>query len=577
MFLMLSLGSPPPIRYLSVLPDTFLVEGTSPAALATIKVQDRVLEQGYVYSVIQTNPEASNEEQAYGAGFVEGYALGDALADHMENVLIDTFNGSFPHQFRSYATKNLEYIHTKTRGDDLSDFWLGVKAACDWLRGLTDGYARYATENGLPLYDIEDFFMYNAVGDWEDLEAILVPEEAKMTRHTRIELGQHHHCSGAIRLTPALDDAYFSHDTWTSFGSGFNRVMKSLQLHLSFGTSKHQRISFSSMPGLFSSVDDFYVQEVSDSSYTKSSNMAVLETTFHTFNESLYGEFLTTEGTVVLTWMRAQVANLLSHTADEWPKHFNQEESFTYNNAWIILDYAALRDVVVATQPSSSASTLTMNPKDLYMTRQDYIQKEDIVLLYINEVVPGHTKAYDVTANLLRDGYFFSINTPMDEELFVISGYADKNDPYWSFNESARYKIFTRELPKVTTLQDFKLLMRYNDYLHDEASNLDPGQSIASRYDLRDPHLCGRTGSLFGATDSKVTDSFLASRLAFEVIIGPARGKDSALPLFNFSVFDNLPRRGVPDVLPNVWSVFLPTTLSSFSNPSGPTPIPESE
>lgn len=324
------------------------------------------------------------------------------------------------------------------------------------------------------------------------------------------------------------------------------------------------------MPGLFSSVDDFYIQEVSDASNTKRSNLAVLETTFHTFNESLYDEFLTTEGTVVLTWMRAQVANLLSYTADEWPKHFNQEESFTYNNAWIILDYAALRTVVIETQPLSA----TTSPMDLYMARQEYIQRENIILLYINEVVPGHTKAYDVTENILRDGYFFSINTPMDEELFVISGYADKNDPYWSFNESARYKIFTRELPKVTTLQDFKLLMRYNDYLHDEASNFDPGQSIASRYDLRDPHLCGRTGSLFGATDSKVTDSFLAFRLGFEVIIGPTQGKNNALPLFNFSIFDNLPRRGVSDVLPNVWSVFLPTTLTSFSNVSDATRVP---
>lgn len=49
-------------------------------------------------------------------------------------------------------------------------------------------------------------------------------------------------------------------------------------------------------------MDDFYITHNVHNS--KVSNMAILETTFHTFNESLYDEFLDPDGECVLTWMR---------------------------------------------------------------------------------------------------------------------------------------------------------------------------------------------------------------------------------------------------------------------------------
>lgn len=51
-------------------------------------------------------------------------------------------------------------------------------------------------------------------------------------------------------------------------------------------------------------------------------NMAVLETTFHTFNTSLYDEWLDKDGKAVLMWTRVQLANMQAINASEWNKTF---------------------------------------------------------------------------------------------------------------------------------------------------------------------------------------------------------------------------------------------------------------
>lgn len=556
LILLSSTLSAPRVEYHSITRENRIIPGVDPKAAASIKLQDRKHEFGYTYIVIKTNPDIPDYEQAYAAGYLEGYTMGAEIYHLMNNVLEDSFEGAFPVEFYNYARKNLAYIDQQV-SINTSAFWHAVNlTAGNWLKGLTNGYTKYANEQKIRPYTIEEFFMYNSVGDWEDLEAILIVEpesREKMLqrRRERIDLGQHHHCSAAVRMAPDLSDVFFSHDTWTSFGTGFNRAMKHYHFHWDLGESQHQKISFSSMPGYFSSIDDFYIQSVTSASGRKS-NIATLETTYHTFNTSLYDEFLRTDGSAVLTWMRSQIANMMSFSADQWAEVFNNENSYTYNNMWVSLDYGLFSLL------SAGMINLTVEEK------KDHLLRYDKPLLYINEVVPGHIKAYDVTHMLVNDGYFFSINTPMDEELFVISGYAAKNDPYWSFNESSRYKIFTRELPKVDNFEDFKLLMRYNDYMNDEASNKDPGQSIASRYDLRDPSLCGRSPSIFGCTDSKATDLKLATQLAFDVVIGPTRGRDGVLPLFNFSQHPGIPRHGVPDTLPDRWSIYLPTFVENI-------------
>lgn len=60
-------------------------------------------------------------------------------------------------------------------------------------------------------------------------------------------------------------------------------------------------------------------------------------------------------------------------------------------------------------------------------------------------------------------------------------------------------------LPYINTLEDYKKYVRYNDYKHSNCSK-DPGQGIASRYDLRTEEYSTKESKAFGCTDSKITN-----------------------------------------------------------------------
>ena len=68
------------------------------------------------------------------------------------------------------------------------------------------------------------------------------------------------------------------------------------------------------MPGYFFSKDDFYI--VHNSNGSAKSNLAILETTFHTFNESLFEEMDKYGNKSLYTWMRCQLSNLQSMTPE---------------------------------------------------------------------------------------------------------------------------------------------------------------------------------------------------------------------------------------------------------------------
>lgn len=142
-------------------------------------------------------------------------------------------------------------------------------------------------------------------------------------------------------------------------------------------------------------------------------------------------------------------------TPDQWIASFRTAQSYTYNNNYLLLDYKALDQVKGA------------NAEE----RKKYITDNKVKLLTTLEVVPGHEKFWDATPELIKQGWYISINTPIDEELYHISGYYDENKKegtnYWSFWEGARYCISKNLLPTVMNKDGFKDFVRYNDYKND--------------------------------------------------------------------------------------------------------------
>ena len=421
-------------------------------------------------------------------------------------------------------------------------WWHGVDLVINyWLQGLTDGYNDKKPDNKR---DYFDFYLLNSQGDMDDLDYFANREQMNY----RKRLGLQHHCSGSVRITSDRKDVFFSQDTWTSFYSGFMRIAKTYLFNFGFNQTQNQQVLFSSYPGYFFSIDDLYVIHNQDKQGNQN-NLAVLETTFHTFNTSLYDEYLDPEGKSVLTWTRVQLSNLFSFDQNQWIKSFLNNCSWTYNNNYLLLDYNMLQHVIDACS--------NCNGQEI----EEYILKNKIELLKTLEVVPGHPKDWDATPALLDQGYYMSFNTPIDDDLYRISGYEKENEEdgtgYWSYKDGARKCITDKYIGSVETIDQFKEFVRYNDWKHEECQKGDSGQAIASRYDQRDPAYTDRAASLFGCTDQKVVSLSLAQNFEFQFSVGPISGGPSEIPKWRFSdhVDERKPPLGVHDELPSVWAL----------------------
>jgi len=123
----------------------------------------------------------------------------------------------------------------------------------------------------------------------------------------------------------------------------------------------------------------------------------------------------------------------------------------------------------------------------------------------------------------------FSFACVFRDGSYNMSGFYDaylKHGDQYSYTKAPRAQIFKRDAPKVTNLESFKRLLRYNDWKNDPLSLNEPGNgscfvphsascllhesprpptAISSRYDLRPTNP-----TAFGSIDGKVSSYLLA-------------------------------------------------------------------
>lgn len=152
-------------------------------------------------------------------------------------------------------------------------------------------------------------------------------------------------------------------------------------------------------------------------------------------------------------------------------------------------------------------------------------------------------------------GYWPSYNVPYFEEIYRRSGYKEFIAKYSGTGNAAdpgalagidyqlapRAKIFRRDAGKVETMDEFKAIMRSNDYDHDPyfPAPFNPYNAICSRGDL-----VNQTG---GCYDTKVTSFSWFSDEHVAAINGPTTA-GGTLPPFKWSPqFENVAHEGQPD------------------------------
>jgi hypothetical protein len=108
---------------------------------------------------------------------------------------------------------------------------------------------------------------------------------------------------------------------------------------------------------------------------------------------------------------------------------------------------------------------------------------------------------------LRSQGFWPSYNIPYFKFIYDISNYTIYYKLYgnaYSYARCPRAQIFARDAPNVDTMDQFKGIMRYNNYQNDALSLQDACNAISCRADLNVPWNGNSDFQPFGAIDCKV-------------------------------------------------------------------------
>ena len=318
-----------------------------------------------------------------------------------------------------------------------------------------------------------------------------------------------------------LSDLFFGHNSWYYLNM-ITRIFKEYNFNFNHESVKAHNVMFSSYPGAIASNDDFYFT---------SKGLVVIETTNSNYNESSY-DLITEES--LLCWQRVQLSNRMSESAEEWTKTFSIYNSGTYNNQYMVLDTKKVE-------------------------LGDYPQIHDKAFMII-EQMPGFLEINDVTDHL-KFGYWPSYNVPYGKEISKYANITDtiKSKPernmklYNEYNTCSRANIMRRDQNNIIDIESMKDFMQYNDYLNDPFSHGEPGESIASRYDLRE-----RKPICYGAFDTKLSSVKEIQKAGTKTIYLYSGATKRVEPLLNFNsnACKNVSHVGIPDEPNNPWITF---------------------
>lgn len=435
---------------------------------------------GFGVLQLESNAGETGLRQYYAAGFLEGYLTQAQIFDHHTNVLsvFSELKNGPSKELTAYISNQTQWMDNQIKANPSDRFWQQVAMVLEQYRGLMDGYNSAAPSD--KQLESFAFFILNGCGDLFDLlpkyQTQSFPDFMSMTKEEfDLYQSENGHCSALVKLTGDYSELFMSHSSWFQY-QVTNRIMK--HYNLQAGISAAKKVSFSSYPGFLESLDDFYLMD---------SGLVMLQTTNSVFNKDLQ-KYIQPES--LLAWVRVRVATALAHDGEEWFEAVKRYNSGTYNNQYMVID---------------------LNKFDPGNPLPDG-------MLWVGEQIPGLVEYADMTRELER-GYWPSYNIPYFEKVYNLSGYpamVQKFGPDESYQLAPRAKIFRRDQGDVATMDEFKAIMRYNDYKHDPYSENNPYNAICSRGDLSSSRP-----SPGGCYDTKVTNYTMALRLQSEIINGP--------------------------------------------------------
>jgi hypothetical protein len=523
---------------------TLIVQATYIDSIPTIG-QGRLT----VSTVSVDNNAASDKDYFYALGLAEGYLTAERIVQQMYNVV-----WSKPRQneyIYEFLSAQYNYMRTQSVAHWRDDpYWFQVGLSLARLDGIMDGLKSKQAEmikitKNLrdeflwPYYPVTYMALYELNSNSElgeiagsvaaDRESVntgrftdqsgvgLSPPPSELS-NADLRIPEHLYaektkCSSLVKLVHPnnLDkiDIIVSHNTWTSYGEML-RIYKSfsfphVSLHPSFVNKK---FSMASYPGYLSSTDDWVT--------AYDSQILVTETTNECLSRKRLREYV--QPNSVTTVVRSIVASVMSNSGSEWFDVFSRENSGTYNNQWIIVDF----------------KPFTNWKFEWKKTGDKPVEFPDNVL-WIIEQAPGLVVGHDKSIHLFSESYWASYNRPYYSLIANVSGYTAASKLHGEWFEHAkcpRARIFSALHSAVENIESMRSIMSLNmwdvmnaTYLHTHNC---PKNQLAGRYDI-DPQLpinsieyrkCGPVMA-YGALDLKVTNSHFMKQDAVIMVSAP--------------------------------------------------------
>ena len=496
-----------------------------------------------ISTISKSNTSTDALEQAFAAGCGEAKLTSTLIYQYWHNYALSEYGSLItPPAVATFVAEQHAYVRAEVASrsllSSLDPFWTGVARSLAQFDGLAAGFVQFVANATMKeLMTKETLYLLNAVGDLETIQGLpfktgVQSSSAKPSQWTL----DHLDCSSLVRFVADdagnLVDVFAGQTTWRSYYAML-RVFKVYD----FSFAVQSPISISSSPGLLHSKDDFYATP----------QLVVMETTNFVGNDSMTEWVLHHANRSVLSWQRAMVATTTATSGKEWTTLFSRENSGTYNNQWIVVDFSTFK---------------IHHP----------LPKKDAV--WIAEQVPGLVLSRDVTHDItsIFHQYWPSFNVPNQREIFEISGYGpaaqwDNASNPGSYTGAPRYKIFKRDAQKVRTVQDHKDIMRYNRFRTDPICALPmygtdgpsgscavsargdliaPAPQAASSSQQQSGEGTSRKASPFGGVDAKVialTEQRGGGEVVVNIVNGPSWDDE---PVFDWSEFPTVPSLGLP-------------------------------
>jgi hypothetical protein len=170
---------------------------------------------------ITTSPTYSNELQAQGAGYLEGY-LTSELIWMSWNSTVQTMvpNRIIKPEVYDYFRLNWKWMKKTVREKKGDKYWEQVNLIVHQIEGIHKGYTtaiKNSNSSSLSILSLDDIIILNSDGDMGTLVNLFYTEEERNGIAFQYPLNTH--CSVLIKLMDDYSDLYCGHTTWGSYAT----------------------------------------------------------------------------------------------------------------------------------------------------------------------------------------------------------------------------------------------------------------------------------------------------------------------------------------------------------------------